>query len=271
MAAGGSSSSLARDALRPPKDDPDLEPEMRHYDVSPQPIGAGGFGTVHEGLHLGSNTRIALKTLRVSEDYWSKETEAARKEERNVRKLVNHVNIVRCFDHFRTKDDHLAIPMEYCDLDLEKFMGKRSNRTLNVLIDLAYQTASGLEALHSNNPPIVHRDIKPTNILLKLKPKRVAKLSDFGLSSILEDGEGSVVYSTMLHLAQIFRSMKTTVGGHGTLPFLGPEFYAAKEGQGLVDGKFRIGPAVDIFALGVVFLCMICYNTSDFGKSRRYG
>ena len=271
MADGGS--SAVRDALRPPKDDPDLEPQMKHYDVSPEPIGAGGFGTVREGLHLGSNTRIALKILHVAEDYWSKESKevnelesVARKEEKNIKRLVNHVNVVRCFDHFRTKNDDLAIPMEYCDLDLERFLKKKSNRTHNVLIDLAYQTASGLEALHSNNPPIVHRDIKPTNILLKLKPKRVAKLSDFGLSSILEDGEGSVVYSTMLHLAQIFRSMKTTVGGHGTLPFLGPEFYAAKEGQGLVDGKFRIGPAVDIFALGVSFLYMICYNSSDYGE-----
>ena len=61
--------------------------------------------------------------------------------------------------------------------------------------------------------------------------------------------------------------MKTTAG-HGTDPFLGPEFYAARDGQGLVDGKFRVGTAADIFALGVVFLCMICYNTSDYGKPR---
>ena len=61
--------------------------------------------------------------------------------------------------------------------------------------------------------------------------------------------------------------MKTTVGGRGTLPFLGPEFYAAKDGLGLDDGKFRIGPAVDIFALGVMFLYMTCYNSSDYGKS----
>ena len=54
-----------RDPLRPPKDDPDLEPKMRHYDVSPEPIGAGGFGTVHEGLHRGSNTKIAMKNLPV--------------------------------------------------------------------------------------------------------------------------------------------------------------------------------------------------------------
>ena len=266
MADGGSSS--VRDALRPPKDDPDLEPEMRHYDVSPEPIGAGGFGTVREALHLGSNTRMAMKKLYVGEDYFddSEKSKAARKEKENVLKLGNHVNIVRCFGAFRTKDNHLAIPMEYCDLDLEKFLKKNSNRKINVLINVALQAATGLESLHSQTPPIVHRDIKPANILLKLEPKIIVKLSDFGLSSILEAGD-FVENPTMAHIAQAFHSMKTTVGGHGTLPFLGPEFYAAKDGQGLVNGKFRIGPAVDIFALGVVFLFMVCYNTSDYGKS----
>ena len=102
-----------------------------------------------------------------------------------------------------------------------------------------------------------------------MEPKRMVKLSDFGLSSILEEEKGFVENPTMKQVAQAYRSMKTTVGGHGTLPFLGPEFYAAKNGQGLVDGKFRIGPAVDIFALGLVFLYMFCYNTSDYGRSRR--
>ena len=81
MADVGSSSS-ARDALRPPKDDPDIEPEMRHYDVSPVPIGAGGFGTVREGLHRGSNTRIAMKKLPVGKNYFDEKSKAARKKRR---------------------------------------------------------------------------------------------------------------------------------------------------------------------------------------------
>ena len=82
MAEGRGSSK--RDALRPPKDDPDLEPQMRHYDVSPDPIGAGGFGTVREGLHLGSNTVVAIKKLFVGKNYFgdSKEAKAAQKEEK---------------------------------------------------------------------------------------------------------------------------------------------------------------------------------------------
>ena len=60
MAEGGSSAE--RDALRPPKDDPDLVPQMKHYDEGKK-LAAGGFGTVHDGLHLGSNTRMAIKKL----------------------------------------------------------------------------------------------------------------------------------------------------------------------------------------------------------------
>ena len=157
--------------------------------------------------------------------------------------------------------------MEYCDMDLDNFMKDKSNRKTNVLMDIAFQSASGLASLHSQNPPIVHRDIKPANILLKLKPRATAKLSDFGLSTILKSGTAVVNHSTAQDIINIIHTMKTTVGCHGTLPFLGPEFYAAKDGRGLVNGKFHIGPAVDIFALGVVFLCMFCYNTSDYGKS----
>ena len=261
MTEGG---SCERDALRPPKDDPDERLEMRHYDVGEE-LGAGGFGKVYEGLHLGSNTRMAIKMLFVGEEYFSKEAEAARKEEKNVFKLGSNVNVLRYFDSFQTKDNHLAIVMEYCNLDLEAFMNVKSNRKTSVLINVAYQTAKGLESLHSHKPQIVHRDIKPANILLQQDPKTIVKLADFGLSSILEAGQAFIKYPTV---KQLSRSMKTTAG-HGTDPFLGPEFYAARDGQGLVDGKFRVGTAADIFALGVVFLCMICYNTSDYGKSRR--
>ena len=85
MAEGGSSS---RDAFRLPKDDPHDRTEMIHYDEIRQ-IGAGGFGTVREALHRGSNTTMAIKKLSLGKDYFgdSKEAKAAQKEEKNVLKL----------------------------------------------------------------------------------------------------------------------------------------------------------------------------------------
>ena len=75
MAEGGSS---ARDAFRPPKDDPDDKTEMIHYDVK-KLIGAGAFGSVHEALHRGSNTRMAMKMVALGERH-REQSKAARKE-----------------------------------------------------------------------------------------------------------------------------------------------------------------------------------------------
>ena len=63
---------------------------------------------------------------------------------------------------------------------------------------------------------------------------------------------------------EVMRNMKTTVGGRGTFPFMAPEFFAAKEGRGLTDGKFRIDTSVDVFALGLVFAYVFGYSSGDF-------
>ena len=92
----------------------------------------------------------------------------------------------------------------------------------------------------------------------------MAKLSDFGLSNILESGH-TLENPTVKELQNAIKNMMTTVGGRGTKAFLAPEFFAAKDGRGLVNGKFRVDPAVDIFALGLVYLYIFCYNYSYHG------
>ena len=160
--------------------------------------------------------------------------------------------------------------MELFDTDLWSFIKTKTNRDdIPLMIDISLQVISGLAHLHSQKPPMIHRDIKPPNVLIKRHPKTnavIAKLSDFGISSIIESRE---VFEnpTMSNIRNTYRSMITTVGGRGTILFLAAEFFAAKDGRGLVDGRFRIDSSVDIFALGLVYLYMICYNTSDYGKS----
>ena len=70
----------------------------------------------------------------------------------------------------------------------------------------------------------------------------------------------------MQELVDAISKMLSTVGGRGTKAFLAPEFFAAKDGRGLVKGKFCVDPSVDIFALGLVYLYIFCYNNSDYGK-----
>ena len=74
----------------------------------------------------------------------------------------------------------------------------------------------------------------------------------------------------MPDLVNWYQSKITTVAGKGTTLFLASEFFAAKDGRGLINGRFRIDPSVDIFAMGLVYLYMFCYNTSEEQDQQLY-
>ena len=228
-------------------------------------IGSGGFGNVIKARHLSTNTLVALKLLcyELTEPY-----DDAYKESWNLYTAGTHSNIAWQYDIFRFSPTHHAIAMELFDVDLGEFFKPRHNRVIPLMIDVSLQSITGLAYLHTRQPPLIHRDIKPQNILIKTDPqtnKLVAKLSDLGISNILESG-GIYENPTMQELVHAINNMITTVRGRGTKAFLAPEFFAAKDGRGLVNGNFRIDPSVDIFALGLVYLYIFCHNYSDYGK-----
>ena len=263
MAECGSLSKVELDKWKhgPPKDY-----VLKQYKWIKQ-IGSGGFGDVIEVLQLSSNTFMAMKLLR--RDPTKGAQEDFSKEMNNINKAGPHANIAICHDYAIYSDTHNAIFMEVFNTDLWSFIKISYNRDdIPLMIDISLQTISGLAYLHSRKPPMIHRDIKPPNVLIKRHPKTnavIAKLSDFGISNIIESG-GVSESPTMSDLVNRHQRMITTVGGRGTILFLASEFFAAKDGRGLIDGRFRIGSSVDIFAMGLVYLYMFCYNNSDYGK-----
>ena len=156
-------------------------------------------------------------------------------------------------------------------MDLAEFLKLSENRTSIIKVNVAKQSARGVKYLHNHNPPIIHRDIKPQNILIQLGANPMddiaVKITDFGISSSSSDVADVIGNAAKEQLKGAIRTMQTT-GWHGTLPYMAPEFYAAMEGVGLKDGKFYFDASVDIFALGVVFAYIFCYNNSDYGKIR---
>ena len=228
-------------------------------------IGFGGFGNVIKARHLSTNTLMAIKLQRYDP---TKAQDDAYKESWNIYKAGNHSNIAMRYDSFRFSPTHHAIAMELFDMDLGDFFRSKDNRVIRLMANVSLQSVTGLAYLHTRQPPLIHRDIKPQNILIRTDPrtkKVVAKLSDLGISNILESG-GIFENTTMLELVDAMNNMITTVGGRGTKAFLAPEFFAAKDGRGLVNSKFRVDPSVDIFALGLVYLYIFCHNYSDYGK-----
>ena len=236
----------------------------QRYEIQ-ETIGKGGFGVVSKVRELATGALYAMKKLPFDNE--GKSNDNIIREIFNIIKMRSHDNIVQWHDIFRTHENKLVIVMDLCNTDLDTFLKSKENRVWDVLFDLAEQITAGIAFLHTHDPPVIHRDIKPQNILLKIDPetkKIVVKIADFGISN---SGDFSQIIddATKSEMHQIIKSI-THVGG--TLPFLAPEFFAALDGQGLTDGRFRIDASVDIFALGLVFAFMFSYNTSDYGKYR---
>ena len=173
---------------------------------------------------------------------------------------------------FEGKSNELKIVMELCDEDLVSFMAKKENRDFTISLNIATQTANGVMVLHTQKPQIIHRDLKPQNVLIsrdELSNEIVAKLADFGISSIADAAEPLAdVASGQRGLAKSLpnTSLATNNCQRGTRPFMSPEILDAIDGKGLTDGKFVFDASVDIFALGQVFNYIFCYNTNDYGK-----
>ncbi|KAJ2854282.1 Protein kinase of the Mitotic Exit Network, partial [Coemansia erecta] len=152
-------------------------------------IGKGAAGSVYRGLNLRTGGVVAIKQIRKEGFSSYDEIEAARKEIDMLRDL-NHPNIVKYIGYEQT-DDELDIILEYCEGgSLQNILRKFNKFPENLVGVYVAQILDGLSYLHSN--AILHRDIKPGNILL-LK-EGVVKLADFGVARV-QNGMDTVVGS----------------------------------------------------------------------------
>ena len=197
-----------------------------------QQLGRGGFGTVYKGWDKDQNT-VAIKQIS-KDDRRKASAEAFRCH--LLKENISNEHIVKVY-HVKTWMHSMWIMMEYCDLgDLNRFF-ERYYRKLDLMkkAQIMRQIAKGIAFLHLND--IVHRDIKPPNILLKTNYGRVVvKLGDFGLSKFLDPNDEN-------------SSMSSDVG---TLRFKAPEFWDKKP-----SNKVRYHRNVDVYAAGLTFIAML--------------
>ncbi|KAJ2081286.1 Protein kinase of the Mitotic Exit Network [Coemansia sp. RSA 988] len=152
-------------------------------------IGKGAAGSVYRGLNLRTGEVAAIKQIRTEGFSSSAELDAARKEIDVLRDL-HHRNIVK-YIGYEQSEHELDIILEYCEGgSLQNILSKFSKFPENLVGVYVAQILDGLEYLHSN--AILHRDIKPGNILL-LK-EGIVKLADFGVARI-QNGLNTVVGS----------------------------------------------------------------------------
>ncbi|KAL4655860.1 RAF proto-oncogene serine/threonine-protein kinase isoform X2, partial [Arapaima gigas] len=145
-------------------------------------IGSGSFGTVYKGKWHGD---VAVKILKVT-DPTPEQFQAFRNEVAVLRK-TRHVNIL-LFMGYMTKEN-LAIVTQWCDgSSLYKHLHVQETKLqMFQLIDIARQTAQGMDYLHAKN--IIHRDMKSNNIFLH--EGLTVKIGDFGLATVKTRWSGS--------------------------------------------------------------------------------
>jgi TonB family protein len=140
-------------------------------------LGQGGMGTVYEAVDQRLYATIALKECVITNEHLQKQFE---KEARMLAQL-SHPALTKVFDYF-VEDDKQFLIMEFVPgEDLWTLILKqRTPFPINEVLSWADQLLDALDYLHSQTPPIIHRDIKPHN--LKLTGRGQIKLLDFGLA-----------------------------------------------------------------------------------------
>ncbi|KAK2654546.1 hypothetical protein Ddye_014402, partial [Dipteronia dyeriana] len=194
-------------------------------------VGQGGFGTVYYG-NLDDHTQVAVKMLSLSSIQGDKQFQT----EVELLLRVHHKNLTTLVGYC-DEGANMGLVYEFMSNgNLEShLLGLSTSFTEDILswggrLRIATETAQGLEYLHSGcKPPIVHRDVKPTNILLNEKFQ--AKIADFGLSRIFPV-ESETYVSTIIA---------------GTPGYLDPEYYKSN----------RLTEKSDVYSFGVVLLQII--------------
>ncbi|CAK9164200.1 unnamed protein product [Ilex paraguariensis] len=211
-------------------------------------IGGGSFGTVYRGK-LVDNREVAIKrgeTVSKMKKY--QEKESAFDSELALLPRLHHKHLVELVGFCQEKEERLLV-YEYMSngalhdhLHSKNNVGKSSSilNSWKMRIKIALDAARGVEYLHNYAvPPIIHRDIKSSNILLDAN--WTARVSDFGLSLLGPESEQETM------------SIKAV----GTVGYIDPEYYVLD----ILTAKS------DVYGLGVILLELLTGKRAVFKEA----
>ena len=202
-------------------------------------IGIGGMGFVYRGRHITFNEVCAIKivndVIAGDANFLQRfQTEAV------VTRKLRHPNAVRVDDFDYTEDGRPFIVMELVQgKDVGQILQSEGPMSVPRAVRVATQVAQALGFAHKLG--IVHRDIKPGNIILTTNEQgqETAKVLDFGIAKLREAVEGAKPGMTMTGMVV------------GTPLYMSPEQFMGKKAGPEIDGR------TDLYSLGVVLYQMV--------------
>lgn len=240
--------ALAADVLAARRTPEDLIGNNIHHYKIIRLLGIGGMGEVYlaEDTRLGRN--VALKFLPNAFANDMGRMDRFIREARSASAL-NHPNIITIHE-IGESDGRRFIATEYIDGRTLKDVMSSDVLPLGDMLDIAMQIASALEEAHSAG--IVHRDIKPDNIMLR--PNGLVKVLDFGVAKLMEGTEISSKNSSYEPRAAGMTQAGLVIG---TAEYMSPE----QARGGAIDSRS------DIFSFGVVVYEMLCGRKAFSGEN----
>ncbi|HPY75494.1 MAG TPA: SUMF1/EgtB/PvdO family nonheme iron enzyme [Planctomycetota bacterium] len=236
--------------------------ECNFFDVNryvPKKIlGVGGVGVTFLCEDVCEERMAVVKTLWQSSQGALKDLFA----EAYQVQAIDDDKIVKIYEIGRHRVRHSFMVLEYYKgIDLEKYiLTHRQGKVLNIseAVAIIRQVAQGLQVAHSQNPPILHRYIKPSNILLNEETGNI-KIIDIGIANLMPEPKN------MSH--SILSPTESAI----TKNIANTWYYLSPEQQ---QGSNQITEKVDIFSLGKIFLFLLtgqiqATNATPFPNSKQ--
>ena len=189
-------------------------------------IGEGTYGKVKLAIHIQTNEKVAIKIINKKRLINNGDNERILNEIKIMTKL-NHPNILKAFEVFEDEKNYYIVMEKPTKGDLFNYICSKGRLSMEESSFIYYQIVNAVDYLHKNK--IVHRDMKPENILLT--KDMIVKIGDFGLSKFFKSTEVK---------------LQTNCGS---------PCYSAPEV--LRGNRYKPIP-VDIWGVGIILYCMIC-------------
>lgn len=244
--------SISNQASSTVEPDNDNEPHREGTHIGPyrlrRRLGKGGMGTVYEAIHekIGRSVAVKLLSARLSRRASARERFL---NEARAGARVRHPGLVQIFDHGALPDGTPYLLMELLHGQTVRALLARRDDGRQSLADalrIGRQVADALAAAHAGG--IVHRDIKPDNLMLEEEPEAEGglriKVLDFGIAKFLQAPD--------YHTRPSTRPL-------GTPTYMSPE---QCRGDDLIDGT------TDVYSLGIVLYELICGRPPFIGEPR---
>jgi serine/threonine-protein kinase len=215
-----------------------------------QIVGSGGMGCVYQAEDLLLDGRIcALKEIQADSEGDEAQSQLHQQFHREASTLarLDHPNLPKVSDFFSEGGRDFLV-MDYVPgHDLKEIMDATRREGLRLpedrVLEWAGQLCDALAYLHRQDPPVLHRDIKPGNI--KLTPGGLLKLVDFGLVKLMVPDETRTI---------------TVLQGRGTALYTPLEQYGGESGH--------TGPQSDIYSLGATLYHLLTNEPPAEAKQR---